>query len=124
MKKIRFFSPLLSLYVLMQPGMAHSHSHTTYIVEQPAPTYVVVQPQGPAVYAEVESAPPADIEEEVGPCPGVDYVWVKGHWQWDGYRWVRIHGHWGARPHSSAMWVPGYWTEHHHHWRWTEGYWQ
>lgn len=112
MKQIPFFSLLLCLY-----GVCGLHSqavaHTRYIVEQAAPTYVVV-----------ETAPPAEIEDEVVPCPGNSYVWIKGHWQWDGYRWVRVHGHWVEKPHAEAIWMPGCWCEHHHHWRWTEGYWR
>lgn len=122
MKKTLPFSFLLSLCTLYaQDAQAHSH---TYIIEQPAPTYVVVQPQAPAAVVMVESAPPAEINEEMGVCPGANYVWIKGHWQWDGCRWYRVHGHWVVRPHASAVWVPGCWTEHHHHWRWSEGYWQ
>lgn len=103
---------------------AQAHSHTTYIVEQPAPSYVVVQPRPSTTVVVVESEPPAEIEEEVGPCPGVNYVWIKGHWQWDGIRWVRVHGQWVARPNAGAVWMPGYWVRDKHHWRWTEGYWR
>lgn len=123
MNKTLSFSLVLGLSPLISSEV-RGHSHHTYIVEQPAPTYVVVQPQAPATYVMVESAPPAEVDEEMLPSPGVNYVWVKGHWQWDGYRWVRVHGCWIARPHPTAVWVPGCWHEHHHHWRWTEGYWQ
>ncbi len=139
MKKMPLFLLLLApcAFSIQQ---AQAHSHKTYIVEQPASTVivqppaqtvvvqpaptVVVQPQAPAAYVTVESEPPADFEEEMGVCPGANYVWIKGHWRWDGFHWVRVHGHWGVRPHATAIWVSGCWTSHHHHWVWTEGYWR
>lgn len=122
MKKALPFSLLLGLCTLYVQD-SEAHSHKTIIVEQAAPTYVVVQPQAPAEVL-VDTPPPADIEEEMGACPGTDYVWIRGHWQWDGGRWKRIRGHWIAKPHGTAVWVPGSWKEHHHRWKWTEGYWQ
>jgi hypothetical protein len=94
-------------------------AHTKYIVEQP--TYIMQQP-APVVVVEAE--PPADFAEEIGVSPGRDFIWIKGHWQWSGNQWGRVHGHWVQKPHSSAVWVPGCWTRHHHHWKWNEGYWQ
>lgn len=121
MKKSVSFTLLLGLCTLYGQN-CQAHSHTTYIVEQPV--CVVTEVPGPVPYATVESAPPAEEEEVMGVSPGVNYVWAKGHWQWDGNRWVRIHGRWVAKPHAAAVWVAGYWTDHHHHWKWTEGHWE
>jgi hypothetical protein len=120
MKKTISFPLFLSLCCLH----GQVYAHTRYIVEAPAPTYVVVQPQAPVTYVEVESAPPADVDEEMGSSPGAEYLWIKGNWQWEGSRWVRVRGRWAARPHAAAVWMPGCWCERHHHWHWTEGYWR
>lgn len=120
--KIRIFSSMLLYLGLGSMQDVHAHSHKTYIVEQP--TYVIVQPAAQTPEILVEQEPPADVVEEMGTSPGYNYVWVKGHWQWDGSQWVRIHGQWVLKPSDSALWVPGYWTKHHDHWRWTEGYWR
>lgn len=121
MKKTQILSVLLLLSAF---ELANAHSHHTYIIEQPAPSYVVMQAPAPTPVIMVESEPPAEIEDEIVQCPGPNYVWIKGHWQWDGMHYQRVHGHWVVRPTVSAMWVNGFWTKHHNHWRWTEGYWQ
>ena len=107
-----------------QPLLAHSHSHT-YIVEETPPSVVVIQ-QAPAPVVNVitvESQPPADLVEEVEPCPGKEYVWQKGHWQWNG-SWVWVRGNWGRRPHPEGVFIPGYWKQSHHRWEWVEPYWK
>lgn len=125
MKKITYLAAGFLAFSI-QYGEAHSH-HTTYIVEEHHhhhnPQIVVVEPVQPVQYVMVDTAPPNDFYEEVAPCPGDNFVWVKGYWSWDGNRYVRVHGHWMARPHATAVWVPGYWSEHHGKWRWHEGSW-
>lgn len=128
MIKLGNFAFVLMAFSL-QMAEAHSH-HTTYIVEENChhhhchhPEVVVVQPVQPVQYVMVDSAPPDDFYEEAGPCPGSNFVWVKGRWGWDGYRYVRVPGQWAARPNTAAVWVPGHWSEHHGKWRWHEGYW-
>ncbi len=127
MKKIIYFA---SGFLAFSVQQAHAHSHhTTYIVEEHHhhhhnPDVVFVAPVQPVQYVMVDSAPPSDFYEEADACPGDNFVWVKGHWSWDGYRYVRVNGRWIARPHIAAVWVPGHWSEHHGKWRWHEGYWQ
>jgi hypothetical protein len=104
------FYLLLGLCTL---NASNGSAHTKYVVVQPTPAYVIV-----------ESEPPAEIVEEIGPCPGSDYIWIKGSWQWDGCRWVRVKGHWALKPHAAAVWVSGCWTKHHHHWQWIDGCWK
>jgi hypothetical protein len=50
---------------------------------------VVAEPPGPPVVA-APPAPPAPQVEVVPAPPAVGYVWVPGHWAWNGrgYLWV------------------------------------
>lgn len=109
---------LLATLCTFSAQYGHAHSHT-YIVEQPVA--VVVQPAPVLI---VESEPPAEIEDVMAPCPGDNYYWIKGHWQWNGTQWVRASGRWVVRPYASAAWVPGTWVREPHHWHWVEGYWR
>lgn len=120
-----FFSFLLAAPFLIQ---AHSHHHDTYIVEQPVQTVVVVQqpPIQPVNLVTVESEPPAELYEVVTQSPGENFVWQKGHWQWNG-SWVWVKGGWIQRPVGGGVYVPGHWriSHHHpHHWVWEESYWK
>jgi hypothetical protein len=117
------YSTLLCLLGILPTQYTEAHSHTTYIVERAPTTVVVAQP--PNAVVEVQSTPPAYVEEVPSACPGEGYAWIKGHWQWDGAQWIIVHGHWAHRPHERAVWVAGEWHEHHHgHWGWHEGYWR
>lgn len=113
---------------------AHSHHDHTYIVEQSAPIVVVQQTpqptivvqQGPAaaVMTPMDS-PPADLVEQIPASPGENYIWQKGHWQWNG-SWVWVGGQWSLKPNGYTVYVPGYWrhSHHHHHWEWVAPYWK
>ena len=70
-----------------------------------------------------QSAPPAQRTETPGPRPGINSVWVDGHWEfreghylWSPGRWVR------ARP--DHRWVPGYWVYQAQKWRFFAGRWE
>jgi hypothetical protein len=51
----------------------------------PAPATVVVE-RGPY------PPPPPRVEYRPAPPPYA-VVWVRGHWRWNGYRWIWISGH-------------------------------
>lgn len=69
----------------------------------------------------VREAPPPPIVERVGPPPRRDYVWVSGHWAWNG-RWVWLPGRW-ERLHAGSTWMPGHWDRRGEGWVWVEGQW-
>lgn len=56
--------------------------------------WVVASPPRPQTVV-VREPPPAPVEV-IPPRPGVQYVWVKGHWTW-------------REPSERYQWTPGYW---------------
>ncbi len=79
------------------------------------------EPPPPPVYA---SLPPPDAPVELeGSAPSPAYLWVRGHYFWNGVEYVWIPGHWQTRPHTHAVWVTGRWQHTRHGWLWVEGHW-
>src|SRR5690348_9522844 len=70
-------------------------------------------------------APPPLPEYDQPPCPGDDYIWTPGYWNYasDGYYWVP--GAWVYAPYQGALWTPGYWDydRGHHRYGWHRGFW-
>jgi len=56
----------------------------TVVYKEPAPTVIVERGPYPA--------PPPRVEYRPAPPP-YPVVWVRGHWHWNGYRYVWIPGH-------------------------------
>jgi hypothetical protein len=79
-------------------------------------------PEYQPVYA---PAPPPPIPVyEQPPCPGVNYQWTPGYWNYSsngGYYWVP--GVWIAPPYYGALWTPGYWAFGGGHYGFHHGYW-
>jgi len=69
----------------------------------------------------VRIAPPAPRYEAV-PVLAPGYVWVPGHWGWNGHRYYWVNGH---RVHAAhgAHWVPHRWVEDRGRWRLESGHW-
>lgn len=67
--------------------------------------------------------PPPDPGETVTTSPGADYVWIRGHWRWNGAEYVWVRGHWAVR-RPGMVWVPGHWARRADAWVWIEGHWQ
>jgi hypothetical protein len=87
-------------------------------VAPPAPTAVVEAPPAAVI---VREAPPAPVVEEVPP-PRPGYVWVIGHWRWNGERHVWVRGHWeGAR--VGYHYVQPHWDNIGGAWRFSAGVW-
>ncbi|MBV8900603.1 MAG: YXWGXW repeat-containing protein [Verrucomicrobia bacterium] len=73
----------------------------------------------------VRVAPPAPIVEPGPPRPpGPGYVWVAGHWHWNGYRWVWRHGHYVLRPRGRGEWVPAHYDRRPGGWVYVPGHWR
>ena len=68
--------------------------------------------------------PPRERVEVIPRSPGVEYVWVKGHWGWrrNDYEWVP--GHWAVPERGFREWVPGRWEHDRGGWFFVEGHWR
>lgn len=76
----------------------------------------------PAAYA--PEPPPELPEYQQPPCPGDNYIWTPGYWdyaQGPGYYWVP--GVWVMAPYMGALWTPGWWGFDHDRYAWHRGYW-
>ena len=79
---------------------------------------------GPAGVTYVSSEPPVARAEVITTSPGVGFVWVNGHWGWDGsyYRWVS--GGWTRPAVGYTTWVSGRWVSGGRGWYYRDGYWR
>ncbi|MGA7243209.1 MAG: hypothetical protein WBX19_08505 [Terracidiphilus sp.] len=68
-------------------------------------------------------APPPLPEYDQPPCPGDNYIWTPGYWNYGsaGYYWVP--GAWVHAPYQGALWTPGYWSYTGNRYGWHRGYW-
>jgi len=55
------------------------------------------------------------------PSPGMNQVWVPGHYTFAQNQWIWISGVWSTPPSASARWVDGRYDPATR--RWTEGHW-
>jgi hypothetical protein len=70
-------------------------------------------------------APPPDRSESPSPQPGPNYVWVPGHWSWDGNDFQWHSGEWTTPPTGYHQWMPGRWQQTGaNNWVYVEGQWQ
>jgi hypothetical protein len=52
-------------------------------------------------------------------CPGPNYVWIDGFWDWRGRRYAWNPGYWAVRPHARAYWI----SPRYDRGRYFAGYW-
>jgi hypothetical protein len=81
-------------------------------------------PPGHSATAVAPYPPPPKRAEIPPPPPAADLLWLVGHWNWDGVKYVWTPGHYVQRPTPSANWLPGYWEQGSTGWQWTEGHWE
>src|SRR5215468_4142315 len=68
--------------------------------------------------------PPPDLPVYEQPlCPGEDYMWTPGYWDWDGYDYYWVPGTWVLAPEPGFLWTPGYWAWGGSGFVFTAGYW-
>ncbi len=67
--------------------------------------------------------PPALPDYEQPECPGDNYIWTPGYWNYApaGYYWAP--GAWILAPYIGALWTPGYWGFASNRYAWHHGYW-
>jgi hypothetical protein len=83
-----------------------------------------VNPRPRVGVAYVMRQPPAERVEVISTRPGVEYVWVAGHWGWrrDNYEWIS--GRWVIPERGFHEWVPGRWERDRGGWFYVEGRWR
>jgi hypothetical protein len=85
-----------------------------------APSYSQV-----AIGVRVNIAPPELPVYDQPVCPGDDYIWTPGYWDWDAdvndYFWVP--GTWVLAPQPGFFWTPGWWGWNDGAYLFTAGYW-
>ncbi len=71
----------------------------------------------------VPKDPPA-AKNEVRPTkPGPKYVWVDGHWKWNGHNHVWVKGHW-VKGKTGKTWIKGHWKRTSRGHVWVSGHWK
>ena len=99
-------------------------------VPEAPPTNQARQPEGNYEYQAVNEnelavapqPPPLPVYSQPE-CPGEDYIWTPGYWDYSpaGYYWVP--GVWVLAPYIDALWTPPYWEFYAGRYRFHHGYW-
>ncbi len=71
----------------------------------------------------VRAVPDQEAAEIVEISPGPGSVYVSGHWEWNGARYVWSHAHYLRRPATNLVWVEGHWQNTPQGWFWQAGHW-
>lgn len=80
----------------------------------------------PSAFSQVviRVAPPPPVVEHPGPVPHRGYVWVSGHYRWNGRRYVWVPGHYMRPPRPGAVWVPDRYERRGNGYVYIRGYWR
>jgi hypothetical protein len=68
-------------------------------------------------------APPPLKNEVRKAQPGPNFVWISGHWKWNGGRYVWMSGHW-EKARKNQAWVSGHWQQRGRHYVYVKGHWR
>jgi len=87
----------------------------------------------PPPVANAPTVPPAAVMEKplapgaadaMSPQPSPQYVWVGGHWHWNGGQYGWVAGAWTLPPVENAVWIAPRWDATGNGFVLAEGYWQ
>jgi len=81
------------------------------------------QPPTSSYYAPTTPPPPTP-SEYLPPPPDPSYAWQAGFWQWNGYQYQWVPGHYAQRPYPTAVWIPDHWQQYQAGWAFIPGHWQ
>lgn len=112
------FAPTLRLALLALGACA------TVQAARAAPPAIVIAPTAPpgAVRLVQYQPPPPPPRARPIPAPRAGKVWVQGHWEWRGNRYIWRDGHWvGMRP--GQHYVQPSWVERNGRWHYQGGRW-
>jgi hypothetical protein len=78
----------------------------------PGGNFAFVAPAHAQAVIEVTAsiAPPVLPVYAQPPIPGPGYIWIPGHWAWDGQEYYWVPGFWELPPAVDLLWTPGYWA--------------
>ena len=75
-------------------------------------------------YQPPNGPPPPIQSENIPPPPDGNSVWQSGYWQWTGYQYQWVPGHYGERPYPTAVWIPDHWEQYQGGYAFIPGHWQ
>jgi hypothetical protein len=68
--------------------------------------------------------PPPELPVYQQPlCPGENYIWTPGYWDWDGEDYYWVPGTWVLAPEPGYLWTPPYWDWDGDGYAFHQGYW-
>jgi hypothetical protein len=73
----------------------------------------------PAPVVVIGAPPVRRYHEVVVASPGPGYIWIEGHYSWQG-QWVWVPGVWAMPPQPGSYWVTGAYQGQN----WVEGHWE
>ncbi len=76
------------------------------------------------VQVPITMAPPAPQAESQTPQPGPGFLWIAGHWLWNGVRYIWNPGCWRRPPEDNDAWEAPRWTQYDGGWRYLPGHWR
>ncbi|HKE25543.1 MAG TPA: hypothetical protein VKB88_24465 [Bryobacteraceae bacterium] len=90
---------------------------------QPYAEPQAAEPEYGQQLAEAPQPPPALPDYTQPECPGENYIWTPGYWNYAdaGYYWVP--GAWVMAPYVDALWTPPYWDYYGSRYVLRAGYW-
>src|SRR5436189_1653735 len=90
------------------------------------PTAVAHEPvSAPVILNRPLTKPPPPLRvEATGRPPGPEYVWVSGHYEWNGRQYIWRAGRWVPKPYERAIYMEGYWEQRAGGWIWVPGTWR
>ena len=82
----------------------------------------VVRDNGGVTLVTTAGPPPAPRIEAITPPPGVEFIWISGHWKFERNQYVWDAGHW-ERHHPGEHWLPAHWVQRGPGWNYMPGRW-
>lgn len=119
MKRILLVAVLVSAFV----GTLVILSGCTVVPRRRRVRTVIVKDASGVDVVYVQKAPPKPKAEVRPRKPSANAIWVPGHWQWRGSKYVWVSGRWDANPRGRT-WVPGHWEKRSRGWVWVSGRWR
>ncbi|HFS67958.1 MAG TPA: hypothetical protein ENK67_07085 [Flavobacteriia bacterium] len=83
---------------------------------------VVAQNRKPKAVVYVKTTPPKPKVIVIKKC-GPNSTWIKGHWKWNGRKYIWINGH-CVKKRRGYIWIDGHWKNTPRGWKWIPGHWK